>query len=204
MTNKITELITGVVKWGIEMARKNFSDERATDYDINKNYQSNEVAQIYLGSAFDMDVSTPTPASTQGPILTIGSEQIGNADYIEIDLNATCSAEMQLPGSGALDPMYPRARLNYSTRIKGTGGYVDSMSSRTVYSMRGISGTQGNTYLQNEGAISKRWLHTLTDGQKASGIDIQITSQGLTTSGTGVNYQRITMTNDQTVLYTKF
>jgi pectate lyase len=114
----------------------------------------------------------------------ITSANLGSANYLLISLNFTEGLNaLNNPGTAALT-------LQIQTKEVG-GAYADSMAVKTIRSVAYLASTTGM-------AREFKWVHTLTAGEKANGVQVKVLAAA-TTTGTGSN---ASLTNFQSTIST--
>lgn len=142
----------------------NFSTE------LNENFQSLNIKQLYTGSGFDVvldDVTSSGTTSSSVELDSLASSDIGSADYVMIDL--TVQYENQLIRDGG-DTSSGTPRLQ--VEIKEVGGSYSDILPQTS-----ITSTSANMdYARTiTGLKTITCAHALTSGMKNNGFQIRVT-----------------------------
>ena len=201
MIQRFINLITQVIRWGLKMARKNWSNERVNDFDLNDNFKATEIQEVYTGTGFNVtNNTTNSSASGVHTLNFIDAGSIGNADYLQVDIRA--AHNLQVVWSGTPGPC--STQLKVETRH--SGGTFTATSSNDVHRFGHAQGTlyQGGAGLRPEIINNKMYnhsvLHTLTGSEKSLGMEVQVVAVG--TVGTGGSSAQVL--NSQTVVSTRF
>lgn len=148
------------------MSLTTISNGQLPDADVvMKNFNSFKIKEIYTGTGFDVSIAGAGGTDSDDHELTaINAADLANADYLIIKVLCSVSAVSDNTASNA------NATLQFQTKEVG-GAYADTMTTKTVW-RADSTGSGVNTRIS--GLQTVEWVHTLTAGEKANGVQVKI------------------------------
>ena len=171
-----------------------FSSGVNTDFstELNTNFtqcDNRGIKQIYTGTGFDVSVSGANQDTSNSQELdSISSTDLTGMIYLTINPNVIIDlASDQLANS--------RVYMKIETKEIG-GSYSDTFSETKVYET--FQDSASTSYI--ESLKSFKHVHTLTSGEKSSGVQVKITFRCTTGNDSG---NEAAVSNVQTILRTE-
>lgn len=145
-----------------------------------------DIFQIYSSTGYNTS-ATNTTSENSYELSAITSENLSNKNYVIISITGLWESSSRNTGEATNS-------IKIQTK-EGGGSYGDSLSYTIV-----AKGSNGGTPVSRNNYQSKtfNWIHTLTAGEKANGVQVKVFSKSYSTSsGNDASF-----TNIQTVVYT--
>lgn len=155
--------------------------------ELNENFKSSKINTIYTGTGFDLSVSGALQdTSNSYEFTSLSSSDLEKSDYLIIDL----LIRTKTTGD---DLTTSTCYLTLETKEIG-GSYSDSFPETAISTSQsgGSSKTITTDIIRNF-----TWVHELTAGEKANGIQVKVTTRGVTGNDTS---NQVIVTNKQSVL----
>ena len=167
------------------MTLKEFTaGERLTAQDLNDNFGGVKIHEVYTGTDLDLSNSTTSETSATHEFTAITADNLGNADYIDLELNL-------------FQFIYHDETVQGDSYIKIEskdigGSYSDSLAKSIT--MSGDYNNTGTPTTSNGSLQCIRWVHTLTASEKSNGVQFRVTNyikSGMVNPSTSTNRQVI-------------
>lgn len=156
--------------------------------ELNENFNSYKIAQIYTGSGFDLSVSGASTSTTELAFTDFSASTLAGADYLIIEITADNGATRDGGDAGG-------AACYYQIQSAESGGtYADSLAETLVHELDTAAAGSGDD-ARSKTLKTFKWVHTLSAGEKTNGVDIKIktkvVSDTASTSGSITNKQTV-------------
>lgn len=157
------------------------SEEHLNPDWLRDNFLVSRFVQIYTGTGFDTTQTGSGSDSDDYEMIAIAAADLGNADYVEIEITGTAYAHSYAGNSNV--------QLKVQTKYIG-GSYADSTGYQTILKTD-ITGDDVAIY----NIYTWKWIHTLSANEKANGVQVKLFS--ISTANTGGH---ASFTNIQTII----
>ena len=146
------------------------------------------IKAIYTGSGFDTNASGGSDDEASYEFPAISSDDLKGSDYLIITITGQSYLNEVAYGGG-------ETKVKIQTKEIG-GSYSDSMPYKTIFKEHTGSSVSATITTTN----SIVWIHTLTAGEKANGVQVKIFSYTTSVANGEGGYTNGSFTNKQTVL----